>query len=134
MKIRNLIALLTSLCAALPVPAAVAMCVCSGPAEVHSQECCCGSGHQVDCEMEAAAPSLAASSGPAIGAPESCSSELAPAPAVVDAESVAAKAVAAPDVSPQSPPISIDSSVAGSAPSPPTGSPPLFVLSCTLRC
>ena len=134
MKIRNLIAFLTSLCAALPVHAVVALCVCSGPAEVHAPECCCEGEHHGICEMEAAVPSLGSSTGPALGAPDTCTSQLAPAPSIVDAESVAAKAMAPPDVTPQSPPTSIDSSFAGSAPSPPTGSPPLFLLSCTLRC
>ena len=84
--------------------------------------------------MDAASGSVAASTGPSIGAPETCSPDLAPAPSIVDAESVAAKAIAGPDVTPQAPPTSIDSAVAGSAPFPPTGSPPLFLLSCTLRC
>jgi len=135
LKIRNLIAVLTALCAALPVPAMAALCVCGGSTEVHVPECCCEVGQEGICGMGDASPDLAAASAaPAIGAPETCTPQVDSAPSLADAEVVAAKAAATPPAIPRSTSPSTDTSNTGAAPSPPTASPPLFLLSCAMRC
>jgi hypothetical protein len=138
MKLRNLLAILSALCATLPVHATVMLCACAAaeeaPASAPAKACCCGMAHDGPCAMEkGSAEAVRAPKDSVEQMPVNCLGMADSAPIARDAENATVTVVFAPN-SPlpllASPPI---------APScfltpPPTGGPPVFLLACAFRC